>query len=87
MFSFDETAYCGGEVVITATRGINRHITKMMIAHNGTTLNATEFATVTTSVEFADYDVLLQSGEGRIYCTPDATTSTEFKVFATLIKA
>lgn len=87
LFSFDETAYCGGEVVITATRGINRHITKMMIAHNGTTLNATEFATVTTSVEFADYDVLLQSGEGRIYCTPDATTSTEFKVFATLIKA
>jgi len=72
-------------VIITATQGINRHITKLLIVHNGTTASATEFATIYTNTSLGTYEVGLSGGNVTLSVTPTSTTSTEYKVAATLI--
>jgi hypothetical protein len=86
IFAFDPAIFGSGEITITAVRGINRHITKMLVVHDGSDVSGTEYGTVFTSSELSSYDVAMVGGEGRIYSTATAATSTEFKVFATMIK-
>ena len=85
IYSFDATTYNSGEVIITATQGINRHITKLLIVHNGTTASATEFATIYTNTSLGTYEVGLSGGNVTLSVTPSSATSTEYKVAATLI--
>ena len=84
--SFNATTYNSAEVVITATQGINRHITKLLIVHDGSTASATEFGSIATGFDLALYDVSIGSGNVRINVTPASTSSTTFKVVTTLIK-
>ena len=85
IFSFDATTYNSAEVIITATQGINRHITKLLIVHNGTTASATEFATIYTNTSLASYDVGIASGNVELSVTAASATSTDYKVAATLL--
>jgi hypothetical protein len=87
IFAFNPADFDSGEITITAIRGINRHITKMLVVHNGSDVYATEYGAVFTSAELSSYDVAMVSGEGRVYSTATSATSTEFKVFATMIKS
>ena len=85
IFSFDATTYNSAEVIVTATQGINRHITKLLIVHNGTTASATEFATIYTNNSLASYDVGIGGGNVNLSVTAASATSTEYKIAATLI--
>ena len=86
ILTFNASDYNSAEVVITATQGINRHITKLLVVHNGTTASATEFGSIATGFDLALYDVTMGSGNLTIQATPASASSTTFKIVATLIE-
>ena len=85
IYTFDASTYGSAEIVITAKDGAERHTTKILVTHNGSTAHATEFATITTSSELAEYDVSLTGGDVKIVGTPASSNSTTYKIVATLI--
>ena len=86
IFDFDYATYNSAELVITATQGINRHVTKLLVVHNDTTASATEFATIYTNNSLANYDVGIAGGNVELSVSATSTTATDYKIAATLIK-
>jgi hypothetical protein len=87
ILTFSPTAYAGAEVVIQMTQGSNRHITKLLITHDGSTPIATEFGVVYTSSELATFDLDVFGSAIRLKATPASSSSTIFKIVASLIDA
>ena len=86
IYQFSETTYNSGELIITATDGSNRHITKLLVVHDGTTAHATEFATIYTNGSLATYDVSLSGGNVIVNATATSSNSTTYNISATLLK-
>jgi len=84
--TFAAATYGSAEVMIQAKDGSNRHLTKLLITHNGTTAIATEYGTVVTSSNLATYEVDINSGNVRVLATPASTNSTVFKMTLELIE-
>ena len=84
--TFAAATYGSAEVLIQAKDGSNRHLTKLLITHNGTTAIATEYGTVVTSGNLATYEVDINSGNVRVLATPASTNSTVFKMTLELIE-
>lgn len=87
LFAWTQGDFDSAEITVTASEGINKHITKMLVVHNGSDIYATEYGQVTTNTELSSYEVALVAGEARLYGSPASSLSTQFKVFATLIKS
>lgn len=85
--SWSATTYGGGKVIIEAKDGVNRHITELLVTHDGTTAIATEYGVVHTAGQLATYDVDISGGNVRILATPASTNSTSFKVMRTTMFA
>lgn len=85
--SFAAVSFGGGEFLIQATQGTTRHITKILVVHNGTIANATEYAVIKTGSSLFTTEVDISGGNVRILVTPASTTSTVFKTSYTLIGA
>ena len=86
IFEFSNSDYNSAELVITATDGNNRHITKLLIVHDNTTAYATEFGSVFTNASLAEYDVDMQSGNVVLNATAASSNTTTYKIAATLIR-
>ena len=86
IFEFSETDYNSAELIITATDGSNRHITKLLIVHDGSTAYATEFGSIFTNTSLAEYDVDMQSGNVVLNATAASSNATTYKIAATLIR-
>lgn len=87
IYAFAHASFGAAEVLITATETSKRHITKLLITHNGSTAIATEYGVVYTNTELADYDVSIVGPTLQILATPASSISTTFKIVATLIDA
>ena len=85
IWSFPSATYNSAEVIITATQGINRHITKLLIVHNGTTASATEFGTIYTNTSLGTYDVGLSGGNVTLSVVPTSASTIDYKIASTLI--
>lgn len=79
------TTYSGGELTITATQGSARHISKLLITHDGSTAIATEYGTVYTGSSLATYDVSISGPFVQLLASPASSSSTVFKVVGTTI--
>ena len=86
IYQFSETVYNSAELVITATDGTNRHITKLLVIHDGTTAFATEFATIYTNASLATYDVSMSGGNVIVNAVAASSNSTTYNISATLLK-
>jgi hypothetical protein len=86
IYAFPYTAYVAAEVIITANEASNRHVTKLLITHDGSTAIATEYGTVYTGSELAAYDISIIGPTLQILATPASSNSTTFKIVGTLIK-
>jgi hypothetical protein len=77
--------YSGLELVVTAhdTVATERHITKIIITHDGVVAVATEYGTVLTDTSLATYDVDISGANIRLLATSASTNSTNYKVMAT----
>lgn len=77
---------CGSvELTIQATQGSTRHVTKLLIVHDGTTIYTTEYGTIQTGAKLFTADADILSGNLRLLVTPASSTSTLFKVLYTTI--
>ena len=85
--SWSTTTYGGGKVVVEAISGGNRHITELIVTHNGTVAIATEYGSLWTGSSLASYEVDISGGNVRILATPASATSTSFKVMQLLMLA
>ena len=85
LFSFSAAVYGSAEIIITSRQGINKHITKLLIVHNGTDASATEFGTVYTNESLGDYDVRIESGNVIVSVTAANGTTINYKIISTLI--
>lgn len=84
--TFSATTYAGAEVNIMAISAGERHITKLLVTHDGTTADATEFGEILTNTALATYDVDISTGNVRIRVTPASVTSTKFNTSIMLIE-
>ena len=85
--SFAASSYGCGEFLIQATQGTARHITKILVAHDGTTAIATEYGSLMTGSILYSVDVDISGGNVRVLIAPASATSTVFKTTYTLIGA
>jgi len=84
--TFSTTTYAGAEVNIMAISNGERHITKLLITHDGTTAYATEYGEIVTNASLASYDVDINTGNLRVRVTPASATSTVFNTSVMLIE-
>ena len=85
VYAFPHGSYSAAEIVVSATQGSNRHITKLLITHDGSTAIATEYGTVYTNSELATYDVAISGPVLTLNATPSSSSSTVFKISGMII--
>lgn len=85
ILTFAHSSYAAAEVLITASQGSNRHMTKLLITHDGITAVATEYGLVYTNGELATFDVAISGSNLELRVTPSSASSTIFKTVATLV--
>jgi hypothetical protein len=86
VYAFPYASYGGAEITITASSGSNRHVTKLLVTHDGSTAIATEYGVVYTNTELATYDVSISGPVLLIQATPASASSTKFQTFGQLAK-
>lgn len=84
-YSFDATQYGGAEIIVVAQLGNSRHISKLLITHDGATAYATEFGEITTGSVLATFDVAYNSGNIDFKITPANSSLKYYKMQITLI--
>ena len=85
LLSFAHADFGASEVLINTTTGNDRHMTKLLITHDGTTAVATEYGVVYTNTELASYDVAISGANLELRVTPASASSTAFNVVTTLL--
>ena len=87
LYAFAHATYGSAEITIQATQASNRHITKLLVTHDGTNPIATEYGTVYTGSELATFNIQITGPVLQITATPASASSTTFKIVGTLINA
>jgi hypothetical protein len=85
-FTVNKSEYGGAKYIISCSRSNERHITEILATHDGTTAVATEYGTVTTNGLLATYDVDISGDNFRLLITPNAATSTTFRISAEFLE-
>jgi hypothetical protein len=84
--TFPAATYRSAKYQVQITRGSEYHITEVYLVHDGTSSYGTEYATIKTGSQLATFDSDINSGNVRLLATPSSSSSTVFKVVATLTK-
>lgn len=86
---FAVSDYLGGKFVIQATDNstTERHISEVLMTHNGTTAVSTEYGIVQTNTSIYTIDVDISGGNVRVLVTPATTNSTGFVISGNMILA
>ena len=84
--TFPAATYRSAKYQVQVTRGSEYHITEVYLVHDGTSSYGTEYATIKTGSQLATFDSDINSGNVRLLATPSSSSSTVFKVVATLTK-
>jgi hypothetical protein len=77
--------YATGKFMIQATTGVNRHISELLVTHNGTVSTATEYAILKTAGNLFTVTTDISGGNVRILVTSASATSTVYRTTFTLI--
>jgi hypothetical protein len=77
--------YATGKFMIQATSGGNRHISELLVTHNGTVSTATEYAILKTASNLFTVTTDISGGNVRILVTSASATSTVYRTTFTLI--
>ena len=86
--SFSASTYGGGKLIIQAydSDGGARHITEMLLTHNGDSAYATEYASIHTGASpLATYDVDVNAGNVRILATGASANTTRYTILEQLM--
>jgi hypothetical protein len=83
--SYAVATYATGKFLIQATSAGNRHISELLVTHNGTVSTATEYAILKTAGNLFTVTTDISGGNVRILVTSASTTSTVYRTSFTLI--
>ena len=86
LYIWNGNDYGGAEVSCVITTGINRHVVKMLITHDGSTAVATQYGSVFTNSELGTFDVLYTGGFILLRVSSAGATSTTYRASITLIE-
>ena len=80
--SFQASAFRSARYTIQVTNSTDStyHLTEILLIHNGTTPQITEYGTIFTGSAEATFDADISSGNVRLLATPASTDSMTFKV-------
>lgn len=84
--SFNINNFRTAKYLVQVTQGTKYHATEFMLIHNGTNVNAIEYATVTTDGELGTFDADINTGLVRLRFTATNTNSRTIKFQRTLIQ-
>jgi hypothetical protein len=84
--SLSSTTYRSVEYTIQAVQGTNYHVTKLILVHDGTTPQITEYGTNIIGTSVATYDADINTGNIRLLVTPASVNSTKFQISINAIK-
>ena len=84
--TFDATVYRTIKLTVQAADGTNYHSTELLAVHNGTTVNHTEYGTVTVGTACASYNVDYSGATVRLLATPASATATTYRIAAYLTR-
>ena len=84
--AFSASVYRSVKYQVQITRGSEYHVTEVFIVHDGTSPYGTEYATIKTGSSLATFESDIDDGFVRLLATPSSSSSTVFKVIATLTK-
>ena len=85
---FSKLIYGSAKITIQATDNVTgeRQISEMLIVHNGTDVDATEFGVIQTNdISIASFDVNIAGNDVVISATNATPNETEYRVARTLI--
>lgn len=85
--TFSSSSYGSGRFLIQATQGTARQITEILVVHNGTNADATEYGTIITDSALFSAEVSLSGGIVYITITSTSATSTTYKTSYTLLSS
>ena len=85
--TISSTDYRSIEYMIQVTNGINYHLTKVLVLHDGTTAYNTEYGTISTGPVLATFDTDIVGGAIRLLATPYSSSTMTYKIKFTAIKA
>lgn len=81
IFSMPIATYDSAKVEIVSINGSERHISELLIIHDGTTAHATEYGVIHTGVDvLADYDVSIVGPNLVMTATSKNATATTFRI-------
>jgi hypothetical protein len=84
--SFTAASYRTAKYLVQITQGTKHHSTEFMLVHNGTTVNAIEYAVVTTDGELGTFTADINSGSVRLLFTASDANSRTIRYFRTMVK-
>jgi hypothetical protein len=87
IFEFSTLLYSGGKLIIevTDTQTNYRHISEMLLSHDGTNVSATEYGIIQTSnTALATFETVIVSDHVRLLATPTSLHPTTFKIIQNL---
>lgn len=85
--TISSTDYRSIEYMIQVTNGVNYHLTKVLVLHNGTVSYDTEYGTISTGPVLATFDTDISGGAIRLLATPYSSSTMTYKIKFTAIKA
>jgi len=85
LMSFPVVTYGAAKLFIQASQGNFRHITELLVTHDGTTAIATEYGEVITNSNLFTVDVDISGGDARVRVTSASGTLTEYTASYTLM--
>jgi hypothetical protein len=83
--TFPIATYGSGKFLIQATQGSIRQVTEILLATNGTTVDATEYGTINTGASLFSVEVDVSAGNVRVLITSTSATSTAYKTSMMLL--
>ena len=84
--SFTASSFRTAKYLVQITQGTKHHATEFMLVHNGTNVNAIEYATVTTDGELGTFTADINTGSVRLRFTASDSNSRTIRYFRTLLK-
>jgi hypothetical protein len=84
--TFAVATYGAAKFVVQATDGTKRHITELLVTHDGANTFITEYGVIKTSTSLYDITADISAGNVRLLATSASANSTVYRVATNLLK-
>ena len=84
--TFAKADFRAARYIVAMSKGSNFHSTEIMIAHDGTNVDITEYGTLSDAT-LATFSADISGSNVRLLCTPASSDSTVIKFDRTLVDA